>query len=892
MTRPAEMPAAPAAAPDLAPASVARQATPVVVAPAAAVAPPESPADRLARLRREAAAADARGAHDADKVSAWQAVLACDPHDLGVRLRLLRAACDSGDFDTASRLASSLDAADDRALVALVELASRSGRPQAVDGLIADRIHAGALPAHVLAPVDALSERYPDAARTALSAAVAAWSASGQHGHALAAFQYADRRGLLSTALHLQWVETCVDAGLPELAHAQHALARRYLAEHRLDEARAVAEDMFVRDAGAEPSRALLLDILNRSGVAEPHLVLADLLAPTSTGQEEASLAGHVATDPGLEPTVAADESVDEPPALGDDSSAASWASETLPDFAEPDVYVPSVAATVAATVAPANVDPLFDWSDLLGRDLDFGGPVGPVVLEALADTPPVRDDVVIAEPEVQVHVEPVVVALAPDHTLVAAAVEPDVVSEPESVDTAAPEPVLSEAEPAPPVLQPSSLPEVVTSPPPAVHASSFDYAMAMPRIGDLRAQPLLAEDAPLQPSFSMPRGWLSDTEVSAATDQPRRRAPEDDFFFDDDATPARWAPTVRPGSRAVVPPPAAAPVAHVSEALVVPEVVAAAAAVPDVVLEEPTVHEVVHDVPEVLEASEVVPETLVPLEVVAETSVADELSFPELLVIDEEPAPSEDASPAPRADEDGLLPEPGSVVDEEIDLTQLLEELKQWDPVLPEPRVRTVATGDVTVRREEPESPPEVAPEVVAAPSPRAADPEDVVASEPALSDDLLHDPGQASSDASAELDAVFADLQRGTDDRAVAEQQLAAGRVFLAAGLASEAARAFERASIEPRSRFDASLALAELHRSRGQLLDAVSWYELAATAPVPDAAVKRAVLYDLAESLEAIGETDRALGVLLDLLSQVEDYRDARARLDRLLRVDAGG
>ena len=71
-----------------------------------------------------------------------------------------------------------------------------------------------------------------------------------------------------------------------------------------------------------------------------------------------------------------------------------------------------------------------------------------------------------------------------------------------------------------------------------------------------------------------------------------------------------------------------------------------------------------------------------------------------------------------------------------------------------------------------------------------------------------------------------------------------------------------------------------------------DAVSWYEQAATAPVPDAAVKRPVLYDLAESLEALGETDRALGVLLDLLSQVEDYRDARARLDRLLRVDAGG
>ena len=142
------------------------------------------------------------------------------------------------------------------------------------------------------------------------------------------------------------------------------------------------------------------------------------------------------------------------------------------------------------------------------------------------------------------------------------------------------------------------------------------------------------------------------------------------------------------------------------------------------------------------------------------------------------------------------------------------------------------------------------------------------------------------------AELDAVFADMQRRTDDRVVAEQQLAAGRVLLAAGLVSEAARALEPATLEPRSRFAATLALAELHKSRSQTLDAVGWYEQAATAPVPDAAVKHAVLYDLAESLEALGEPDRALGVLLDLLSQVEDYRDARARLDRLLRVDAGG
>jgi tetratricopeptide (TPR) repeat protein len=192
--------------------------------------------------------------------------------------------------------------------------------------------------------------------------------------------------------------------------------------------------------------------------------------------------------------------------------------------------------------------------------------------------------------------------------------------------------------------------------------------------------------------------------------------------------------------------------------------------------------------------------------------------------------------------------------IDEEMDLTRLLEELKQWDPELPEPlrKPSNESPGDQSART----SPP------------------------------------QETSGLDEVLDAAFADLQREGDARTVAAQQLAAGRVFLAAGLASEAARAFERASAEPRARFDAATALAELHRSRGQLREAARWFEVAAAAPVPDAAVTRAVLYDLAESLEAIGQTDRALGVLLDLLSQVEDYRDARVRLDRLLRAEAGG
>ncbi len=148
---------------------------------------------------------------------------------------------------------------------------------------------------------------------------------------------------------------------------------------------------------------------------------------------------------------------------------------------------------------------------------------------------------------------------------------------------------------------------------------------------------------------------------------------------------------------------------------------------------------------------------------------------------------------------------------------------------------------------------------------------------------------PADAAAHPTAEATPAAED---GETDRTQATQQVAAGRVFAAAGLVAEAARAFERASKDVRTRFEAAAALGDLHRSRGQLAEAVRWYDVAAEAPAPDATARRPVLYDLAETLETVGAADRALAVLLDLLSEVEDYRDARARADRLLRVDAGG
>ena len=60
--------------------------------------------------------------------------------------------------------------------------------------------------------------------------------------------------------------------------------------------------------------------------------------------------------------------------------------------------------------------------------------------------------------------------------------------------------------------------------------------------------------------------------------------------------------------------------------------------------------------------------------------------------------------------------------------------------------------------------------------------------------------------------------------------------------------------------------------------------------APAPTPDAG--RALLYDLAQTLEAAGESARALAVFVELESESGGYRDVAGRIDRLSKVQARG
>ena len=141
--------------------------------------------------------------------------------------------------------------------------------------------------------------------------------------------------------------------------------------------------------------------------------------------------------------------------------------------------------------------------------------------------------------------------------------------------------------------------------------------------------------------------------------------------------------------------------------------------------------------------------------------------------------------------------------------------------------------------------------------------------------------------------LEEVFDDI-RG---KAVRESQLQNAQAQYAAaidhanhGRLDEAIAAFEASARVPLMRFQAGTRLGRLHIARGDLQRGVEWLERAAEAPPPSAEDGHAVMYELADALERLGEHARALAVLLELHADAGDYRDVPTRIDRLSKVQA--
>jgi len=164
-------------------------------------------------------------------------------------------------------------------------------------------------------------------------------------------------------------------------------------------------------------------------------------------------------------------------------------------------------------------------------------------------------------------------------------------------------------------------------------------------------------------------------------------------------------------------------------------------------------------------------------------------------------------------------------------------------------------------------------------------------------LSDALadLETPAAAPTAPPATLEGVFADFRDEIAKQSHAdatEQHFKVGCTYQEMGMVPEAMKELELAVRAPRLRFEAASRLARLSLASSRPLEAVEWFERAAEAPAPTVEAGRTLLYDLADTLEGLGETARALAVFLELQSDAGDFRDVARRVERLARVQAGG
>lgn len=122
-------------------------------------------------------------------------------------------------------------------------------------------------------------------------------------------------------------------------------------------------------------------------------------------------------------------------------------------------------------------------------------------------------------------------------------------------------------------------------------------------------------------------------------------------------------------------------------------------------------------------------------------------------------------------------------------------------------------------------------------------------------------------------------------------AAEQYDRGLGHLRDGRIEEAIADLQSAARVPTCRFRAATQLGRLHIGKGDLRAGVEWLERAAEAPAPAPDEGFAVLYDLAEALERLGESARALAILMELDADAGGYRDVRTRIEHLTREQAG-
>lgn len=145
------------------------------------------------------------------------------------------------------------------------------------------------------------------------------------------------------------------------------------------------------------------------------------------------------------------------------------------------------------------------------------------------------------------------------------------------------------------------------------------------------------------------------------------------------------------------------------------------------------------------------------------------------------------------------------------------------------------------------------------------------------------------------SDLDGVFAQMREESARRSSvggADDEYKRAIALIEAGQIDDAIVALKTASKAPRLRFATAARLGRLFRDRGMLPQSVEWFERAAesTAPSPDEGHQ--LLYELAEALEATGETARALAICIELQAEAGNFRDVADRVNRLAKVQTRG
>ena len=143
-------------------------------------------------------------------------------------------------------------------------------------------------------------------------------------------------------------------------------------------------------------------------------------------------------------------------------------------------------------------------------------------------------------------------------------------------------------------------------------------------------------------------------------------------------------------------------------------------------------------------------------------------------------------------------------------------------------------------------------------------------------------------------DLESVFEQMRTRAEQQqqvASAADQFERALDHVMNGRVDEAVEDLKAAARVPLFRFAAAAQLGRLLVEKGELKAGVEWLERAAEAPPSTPEEGFALLYDLADTLDRLGESARALAVLMELDADAAGYRDVRDRVAQLSRAQAG-